>query len=61
MADTVQASSEKTTWDVLARECEAIQHGTWKIELVIYNGRCVGFDQLEPAKKSYRLNKSKDK
>ena len=49
---------EGKTWEVLAEKCEAIGYGTWQVELIIYNGECTGFDEIQPAKIKFRVKKT---
>ena len=50
---------EGKTWEVLAKKCEDIGYGEWEIKLVIFKGKCIGFDQTKEPIIKFREFKEK--
>lgn len=55
-------SKTDETFEVLTKLCEQFKFGSWKIELIFYNGEITGFNQLETPHITFRAKgKTTDK
>jgi hypothetical protein len=48
------SDNRKTAFDVIQEQAQKIGFGEWPVNLIIYNGRVTGFDQIEQPKVKFR-------
>jgi len=46
-----------TVFDKISNTAAKVGHGRWKVELLIYDGKVVGFDEIEKPLENFRENR----
>jgi len=51
--------NQKSVYDVLNQKAQDIGYGDWSVKLVIFEGKIIGFDQIDAPVIKFRESKGK--
>ena len=49
-----------TTFDKISNVASKIGFGRWKVDLIFYDGKVVGYDEIEKPTESFRENRKNE-